>query len=418
LRASQRVTELICKIAGGKAADALNVAGELPPNPADVSMRYEQVDALLGTHVEPATAHAILTRFGLERKHASTSWKIPSYRRDLQREVDLIEEIARAYGIDSIPSANRSRFTPTTEADREYDFETELRRSLVALGLSEARTPALISRGELAKSQGAIALRNPLSEDHVSLRTSLIPGLLETIARNVRAGAERIALFEIGNVFAASGEQKRRFAVIMSGKVGSVKHWRGEKDRHYDFVDLKGALESLETDVARALTFRRTQKPGFIMAAEVFRENERLGICGQLSRAETEKMGAKASVLAAEIELAQFANWGRNTATCSEIERYPAIRRDVALFVPANVTHEEIASAIESAKEPLLERVELFDLFSEKETATQGEARKSLAYALTYRDRSRTLTSEEVNAAHARVRERLRKEVEAELREV
>ena len=186
----------------------MRVAGELPPNPPDVSLRYEAArSSSLGIHIEPATADAILTRFGLSQSRSdSTSlrshWKIPSYRRDLQREVDLIEEIIRAHGIEKIPSEDRSRFTPLSEADRNYDFETKLRRDLVALGLSEARTSSLIARSEMANANGAIELRNPLSEDHVALRTSLIAGLLGAVERNIRAGAERIALFEIGNIFA------------------------------------------------------------------------------------------------------------------------------------------------------------------------------------------------------------------------
>ena len=204
LAASRRATELICEVAGAKSAATIAVAGELPPDPPDVSLRYERLDQLVGIHIQPTTADAILTRFGLAKSDSASRphWKIPSYRRDLQREVDLIEEIIRAHGIEKIPSADRSRFTPLSEADRNFDFETKLRRDLIAIGLTEARTSSLIARSELAKATGAIELRNPLSEDHVALRTSLIAGLLGAVARNIRAGTERIALFEIGNTFA------------------------------------------------------------------------------------------------------------------------------------------------------------------------------------------------------------------------
>src|SRR5436189_2087801 len=200
LTASRRATELICKVAGAKSAPTIAVAGELPPDPPDVSLRYERLDQLVGIHIKPTTADAILTRFGLAKNDSASHphWKIPSYRRDLQREVDLIEEIIRAHGIEKIPSTDLSRFTPLREADRNFDFETKLRRDLIALGLTEARTSSLIARSEAAKTNGAIELRNPLSEDHVALRTSLIAGLLGAVARNIRAGAERIALFEIG----------------------------------------------------------------------------------------------------------------------------------------------------------------------------------------------------------------------------
>src|SRR5438045_7200852 len=114
LPASTRVTELICEVAGATSAPTVAVAGELPPDPPDVSLRYEGLDQLLGIHIEPATADGILTLFGLTKSDSASHshWKIPSYRRDLQREVDLIEEIIRAHGIEKIPSADRSRFTP------------------------------------------------------------------------------------------------------------------------------------------------------------------------------------------------------------------------------------------------------------------------------------------------------------------
>src|SRR5207253_9218387 len=252
------------------------VAVDVPPNLPDVSLRYGRADELLGIHIEPATTDAILTRFGLGKSGSSNrlelDWKIPSYRRDLQREVDLIEEIIRAHGIEKIPSADRSRFTPLSEADRNFDFEAKLRRDLIALGLTEARTSSLIARSEVAKTNGAIELRNPLSEDHVALRTSLIAGLLGAVARNIRAGAERIALFEIGNAFAPpNGEQQRKLAIALCGQVASAKDWRGAKKRQLDFFDWKGALNALG-----AFEFRRSQQPGFVLMAEIFYKTDRI----------------------------------------------------------------------------------------------------------------------------------------------
>src|SRR5207244_9320030 len=135
LAASRRAAELICEVAGANAATTIAVAGELPPDPPDVSLRYEGLDQLVGIHIEPTTADAILTRFGLAKSDSAgrPHWKIPSHRRDLQREVDLIEEIIRAHGIEKIPSADRSRFTPLSEADRNFDFETKLRHDLIAI---------------------------------------------------------------------------------------------------------------------------------------------------------------------------------------------------------------------------------------------------------------------------------------------
>ncbi|PYK79901.1 MAG: phenylalanine--tRNA ligase subunit beta [Verrucomicrobia bacterium] len=415
LAASQRATELICEVAGATAARTIAVAGKLPPNPSDVSIRYERADELLGIHIEPATADEILTRFGLVRNDSAnrleSHWKIPSYRCDLQREVDLIEEIIRAHGIEKIPSEDRSRFTPLSAADRNYDFEAKLRRDLVALGLSEARTSSLIARSEVARANGAIELRNPLSEDHVALRTTLIPGLLAAVERNIRAGAERIALFEIGNVFAPpNGEQQRKLAIALCGQATSTKNWRVQKRRALDFFDLRGALNALGT-----FEFRCSKRSGFALSAEIFDGRDRIGHGGQLSSASS--LGLMTPVLAAEIDLATIAQATESAERFKEIDRYPAVTRDVAMFVGLEVTHADIVEVIAAANEPLLEKVELFDLFMENDAKELSQARKSLAYSLTYRDKNRTLTNEEVSAAHARIRERLRNDVGAELRE-
>jgi phenylalanyl-tRNA synthetase beta chain len=413
LVASRRATELICELAGAKSAATIGAAGALPPDPPDVSLRYEGLDQLLGIHIEPATADAILTRFGLAKSDSASRphWKIPSYRRDLQREVDLIEEIIRAHGIEKIPSADRSRFTPLSEADRNFDFETKLRRDLIAIGLTEVRTSSLIARSEMANANGAIELRNPLSEDHVALRTSLIAGLLGAVARNIRAGAERIALFEIGNTFAPStGGEKRQLAIALCGQAASAKDWRSAKKRKLDFFDLKGALNALG-----AFEFRRSQQPRFVLTAEIFYKTNRIGYGGQLSA--TTSIGANAAILIAEIDLTPIAQAKEHAQPFKEIDRYPDVTRDIAMFVGPQVTHAEILAAIASANEPLLEKVELFDLFMENDGQKKPEMRKSLAYSLTYRDKNRTLTSEEVSAVHARIRERLRNDVGAELRE-
>jgi phenylalanyl-tRNA synthetase beta chain len=415
LTASRRAAELICKVAGATSAATIGVAGELPPDPPDVSLRYEGLDQLVGIHIEPTTADAILTRFGLSKSRSNSTpqshWKIPSHRRDLQREVDLIEEIIRAHGIEKIPSADRSRFTPLSEADRDFDFETKLRHDLIAIGLTEARTSSLIARSEMANANGAIELRNPLSEDHVALRTSLIAGLLGAVARNIRAGTERIALFEIGNTFAPPiGEQQRKLAIALCGQTASAKDWRSAKKRQLDFFDLKGALNVLGT-----FEFRRSEQPGFVLMAEIFYKTDRIGYGGQLSA--TTSIGANAPVLVAEIDLTRIAQVKEHAQPFKEIDRYPEVTRDIAMFVGSQVTHAEILAAIASANEPLLEKVELFDLFMENDGQKKPDMKKSLAYSLTYRDKNRTLTSEEVSAVHARIRERLRSDIGAELRE-
>ena len=254
LRASQRAAELMGEIAGGTPAKEIHVAGELPADPADVSLSYEKCSRVIGVAIDPKTVDEILTRFGLRKTagtNKSATWKIPSYRRDLQRDVDLIEEVLRAYGIDKIPGRTRGRFMPTSAADRSHDVETLfLRDRLTGSGLSEVRTSKLISRSAMA-SDKAVELRNPLSEDHVALRPNLISGLLDVLERNIRAGAESVSIFEIGRVFIPpSGKEERHLGILLSGNIASASNWRSQTRRSLDLFDLKGALESVVPNVS------------------------------------------------------------------------------------------------------------------------------------------------------------------------
>ena len=411
LRASHRATELIREIAGGTPAKEIHVAGKRPADPANVSLNYEKCDRVIGVAIKPKIVDEILTHFGLKKTKSTSkggTWKIPSFRRDLQRDVDLIEEVVRAYGIDKIPGATRGRFMPTSPADRSHDLETLfLRERLAGSGLSEVRTSKLISRSASAFSEGAIELRNPLSEDHVALRPSLIIGLLEVLERNIRAGAESVSIFEIGRAFIPpSGKEERHLGILLWGNVASAPNWRSQTKRSVDLFDLKGALEC----VVPNLSFRPGQFPDLALAVEVWSGDQLIGFGGQLSAS---KSSAPGSVLVAELHADLLLARGESARKFRELARFPSITRDIAMMVPDEISHEKILRTIEEPHEPLLESVDLFDLFAEQ----LGVAQKSLAYRLTYRDRSRTLTNEEVTEAHARIRERLKRELGVTLRE-
>jgi phenylalanyl-tRNA synthetase beta chain len=428
LRASQRATELIAEIAAGDPSKEILFAGKLPPNPADVSLSQAKCDELLGIKIEAKTADEILERFGLthtktrrlkavgprtrpgpsDGDETKSSWTIPSYRRDLQRDVDLIEEIIRAYGIDQVSGTDRSRFTATSAADEAHDLETELRTTLTAHGFDEARTSKLVPRGQVAFAENAIELRNPLSEDHVALRPSLVPGLLNVLERNVRASAERVTIFELGRVFVSpNGKEERRLGILVWGNTASAPNWRAKTKRRLDLFDLKGAIDSLGVP---SLSFRRGEHRDLALAAQIFSGDRVVGLAGQLAS----RVEASGAVFVAEMHVDLVLGARSAAKTFRELEKFPAVTRDIAMIVPEKISHAEILRAIENPKEPLLESVALFDLFVGEEL---GAARKSLAYTLTYRDRTRTLTSEEVTVAHAKIRERLRRDLSAELRE-
>jgi phenylalanyl-tRNA synthetase beta chain len=409
LRASARATELIQEIAGGVPAKEIHVAGKIPANPADVSLTYEKCDRVVGIAIKPKTVDEILTGFGLKKISAAktTKWKIPSYRRDLERDVDLIEEVVRAYGVKRIPGAERGRYSPSSAADHAHDFESAWRGRLAAARLNEVRTSKLLPRERVAFSEGAIELRNPLSEDAVALRPSILAGLLPVLDRNIRAGAERVAIFEIGRTFIPpSGKEERHLGLLLWGNVARAEDWRSQTNRRLDLFDLKGALES----VVPNLSFRSGKFPDLALPIDIYSGDRMIGFGGQLSSA---KSSAPGPVFVAELHADLLLKPEEAVQKFRELEKFPAVTRDVAMIVPEEIPHEKILSAIENPKEPLLESVQLFDLFTEQVGAT----RKSLAYRLTYRDRSRTLTSEEVSAVHAKIRERLRHDLGAELRE-
>jgi phenylalanyl-tRNA synthetase beta chain len=421
LRASQRAAELMKQIAGGEPAPKVWIAGNPPTNPSDVTMRYTRCDRLLGATVERKRADDFLTRFGLTKvsesngpAEASSIWKIPSHRRDLRREVDLIEEVVRIYGVNHIAVRDRSRFTSSSNADTEYDREAELRRMLAARGLSEARTSKLIPRNAVAFAERAVELRNPLSEEHVALRPSLIGGLLDVLGRTGRAGAERVAIFEVGRVFQPlTAREERHVGILMWGKAHEATHWRSDAKRRLDFFDLKGAiLAVLRNDV----TFRRATRENLALAVEILFQDQVIGFAGQLSGLIAAKADA-GTVFVAEFLDSAATHIREASKKYSDFARFPEVTRDIAMIVPETITHDDVYGAILSEPEPLLESVKLFDVFSGKDAEHIGSERKSLAYTLTYRDKSRTLTTDEVNAAHGRIRERLQSKLGAELRE-
>jgi phenylalanyl-tRNA synthetase beta chain len=414
LRASQRAAELMRDIAGGIPANEIQVAGELPPNPTDVPLSYDKCDRVIGVAITPKTVDEILTRFGL-RKTATTSeattWQIPSYRPDLRRDVDLMEEVLRSYGIDKIPGRTRGGFMATSPSDRSHDLETMfLRDRLAGCGLSEVRTSKLISRSASALSE-AVELRNPLSEDHVALRPSLISGLLEVLERNVRAGAESVSIFEIGRAFISpSGKEERHTGILLWGNVASAPNWRSQTRRTVDLFDLKGALECIVPD----LSFEPGKFADLALAVEVWSGDQRVGFGGQLPPG---KSSAPGPVFVAELNADLLLARGGSAKRFRELDRYPAITRDIAIIVPQKLTHAEISRVIREPTEPLLEKVQLFDLFEVRDAGALSGPGKSLAYRLTYRAKNRTLTNEQVTAAHAKIRERLKRELGVTLRE-
>lgn len=433
LRASERAVQLIAEagvaaenvaqascVWGGQASRLPEFLGAAagPAGKTPVPLRPSRVAALLGIEVSDDRIEKILTGFGLTKSAAG--WLVPSFRPDLTREVDLIEEVARVTGMEAVPARTQARFVAASGSDKAYDRAMTLRRALAAQGLHEARSITLVPaepRG-LAFTQTAAAslqrVKNPMNDEQVVLRPNLLHGLLSAVTTNLRGGANGVRLFEIGRVFSTQRpEEFQHAAVVLSGPV-SDRNWRGAEGRAADIFDLKGILAT-----TLGATFKADNNPALALSLIVEVNAKPVGFAGQLWPAAARALDAAAPVIFSEIDLGALDKAiGADAARkYREIPRFPATTRDIAMLAPLALTHESIAGTLAKANEPLLAGVELFDVFTDPTGAKVPAGRKSLAYSLTYRSSERTLTADEVNAAHAKLKERLTSELGVSLRE-
>ncbi len=421
LTASARAVRLILELAGGEAAATLETAGELPERGGLVPFRLERCRAVLGAEVASETAQAILSGFGLTQ--SGEGWLVPSFRPDLTREIDLIEEIARVIGIDAVPARDQARFVGASEADQRHDQGMRLRRHLAGEGLREARSLTLISERALAQfpTSEVLRVRNPLSEDEVILRPSLLPNLLTALTHNLRNGTDDVRLFEHGRTFhpvtnPKGREERTALAWVLTGTV-SPASWRDAKPREADLFDLKATLLGVLSLVSRGgVTLEPTQHPALALAYEVRLGRRPVGLAGMLLPARARELDATAAVLVAEVDLDAFAlRPGRSRFV--ELPKFPAVTRDIAMLVAREVPHGAIEAVLRGAKEEWLTGVELFDVFTDPSGEKIPSEKKSVAYALTYRSGERTLTADEASAVHERLKERLKSELAVEFRE-
>ena len=385
-----------------------------------VALREEKIEALLGIKVPATRVEQILSGFGL--KKVADGWQVPSWRPDLTREVDLIEEIARVIGMDVIPARVQGRFASASATDRAYDRAMALRRTCVAQGLHEARSLTLVPAEPRGAAFTQIApdtlqrVKNPMIDDQVVLRPNLMHGLLEAVARNIRAGTESIRLFEMGRTFSTiQPEEFSHAAIVLSGPPDE-RSWRDGEGRDADIYDLKGIVAAA---LGSETTFEPEENSSLALSIRVKVTGECVGLAGQLWPAAARALDATAPVLFAEMDLEALAaaEVKRTAKKYREIPRFPAMTRDIALLAPIELTHAKIEATLRAANEPLLTNIELFDVFTDPNGVRVPADRKSLAYSLTYRASDRTLTADEANTAHARLKARLTSELSVTLRE-
>ncbi|MEO8206631.1 MAG: phenylalanine--tRNA ligase subunit beta [Chthoniobacterales bacterium] len=419
LAASARATQLILEIAGGAADDSLVTAGEKEAHAQVISFRYNRCRNLLGIDLNNVEADTLLGRLGIEKLSGdvdASQWLSPSWRLDLQREVDLIEEVARLYGIENMKGLVQSHPVPSSASDAAYDFAMQLRQSLTAQGFFEARTSTLVSETTVRHSFGGdlLRVRNPLGEEQAVLRPSLLPELLGVLERNIRYGAESIRLFEIGRVFRVGNpEESGRIALAMTGKTGE-KSWRNEKERTLDLFDLKGCISNLTKGRAE---FQEKEISGFVLGLEIFIDKKSVGFVAQLPPSKAKEFDARGAVVIAELEFDALHSAEIRKLRAQEIPKFPAVSRDIACVLKAVTPYSALQAALAEVHEPLLVGVKLFDVFRDASGEKLSTEQKSLAFSLTFRSAERTLTNEEINTACDRLKAHLKKSLSVDFRE-
>ena len=422
--ASQRAAQLILETAGGQLAEGVVDAYPKPAQPKELSLHFARSKDLLGVGISHAEQVSFLTSLGLtltKQQPGECTFSIPSWRVDLKREVDLIEEVGRLHGMDKIPATPPRGALGSNAFDTVYDQIADARRILTGLGLNEAQGQTLISSAEFGvRSAEPVMLANPLSSDMDVLRPSLLPGLIHSLRHNVSRKNYDVALFEIGRVFSNAGGQmkeERRVAITITGQ-RALPFWSGdERDAKFDAYDLKGlAEEFLEQFGLRGVAFgRRTESTVLFLESATVTLGGKLplGELGQLLPTLAKKYDLRDVVFLAEFNLDLLISKRNAAKSFKALPQFPSSRRNVAILVPESVTHESVLQAVKQAKAANLESVELFDVFRGKEIP---EGQKSFAYAFTYRAADKTLTDADVNSAHEKVLNSLKTQLKAEFR--
>ncbi len=421
-RAMERATRLLLDIAGGRAGPvAEETAWAQMPHRAEIRLHATKVERLLGMGMKPARIEAVLRRLGMAPRKQNRSWlvAVPSYRFDLEREVDLVEELARLTGYDQIPERKPMAATAPAEVPEGRLNPNRMRYLLSDRDFQEVINYSFVDpvlEARLNPEATPVPLSNPLSSDMAVMRTSLWPGLIRNLVHNANRQHDRIRLFELGRCFhpgVRRVEEKDMLGAVVTGTALPVQ-W-GASQRPVDFFDLKGDLQVLlGLGGLQDFRFENVSHPALHpgQTARISRKSEQIGWIGRLHPEIQREMGVETPIVLFEIELSAIQNV--ELPEYGEISRFPAIYRDLAVVVDESIPAQAVVDCTRKAAGELLVNLELFDEY-------RGEGidsgRKSLGLGLTLQDSSRTLNEDIVETVVGRVVGALSSELAAELRQ-
>jgi phenylalanyl-tRNA synthetase beta chain len=409
--ASDRACQLICELAGGRLARGAFHHRAATPAAPRIRLRYERVGRILGIDVPRAECRRILESLGLtivEEDANGLTAAPPSFRRDLTREVDLIEEVGRIHGYAEVPQ-NRVLPLRATAPGKDRRAWSRIRDVLIASGFCEAVTFSFTdaeaaSRVRPWTSAEPILLQHSSRKQENRLRQSLLPSLLESVRLNESRGREGVRLFETATLFwpedgAGLPKEPRALGLVAAA----------------DVRVLRGVVEAILERLKIAFVFQPTDVVGFAagQAAEYRLAGERVAVLGVVDPAVRDRLDLRAAVAAAEILLGPLVERAQLEATVQPIPKLPPVVRDLAVVVDEGVRWAQIEQCVRSSCGPFMAELEFIDLYRGKQV---DAGKKSIAFRMTFRASDRTLTKDEVDQFVQNVVEELSKSVQGELR--
>lgn len=402
-RALERASELLLSIVGGHAGP-ISVAENLAdlPAPTPVALRSARLARVLGVAVPDAEVARIFTALGMRVTVTADGWQVvaPSSRFDIVREEDLIEEVARIFGYDNIPTTTPTGALTLAIEPEARIGELALREQLAARGYYEAVNLSFVPAELLTRwgfDDGLVALANPLSADLAVMRPALLPGLVDALRHNRARQQERVRLFEVARVFAAGDPpvETPSLAIVASGNA-RAEQW-GEPSRASDFFDLKGDLDTLIAwgGEPQRWSLQADELPGWLhpgRGARVLRDGTTVGHLGALHPQLAKALDLGPDVHVLEVALEPLL--ARRMPQARPVPRHPSVRRDIAVELPEQVSWSRIEQTVRSTLGEVLKEVRLFDRYSGKGVEN---GRKSIAMGLILQDASRTLTDDDAD---------------------